>query len=748
MLDEPVLPPESPPLPERLPRGSQTILNPEGRPSPAGLSPVVPPPAGSGRSSIVRLLFPPESEAEPGGFEPGPPPRLAHYELLERVRMGGMGGVFRAVDTRLHRTVALKVLSPALSRDPAIAERFRREAQLSAQLDHPHIARVFDVGEDQGLLYIALEFIDGRNIRDCLLAHGQFDTVSVINHATQLARALAHLASRQVVHRDIKPSNIMLTPAGQAKLVDLGLARMPTREEGQADLTATGTTLGTFDYIAPEQARDPRLADGRSDIYSLGCTLYHMLTAEPPFPEGTVLQKLLQHQGDTAPDPTRKNPRVPPALAALIQRMMAKDPRERPATPEQLLAELHGVAAGLGFTPHTAEGLVWQAPPPGPAWWRKYAAPLSTLALLLGIVGWLEWGRPSGRNSSSGSRSGAFSPASRPAPPVFPGVDADLDPEDRGAGALVESSLANPVSPSPTVARVEPGGPAGRPTLPMGPLPAGRPLSGSDRTTTSPFSGEDRPPGDSSGEDFPAEVLTPIELTQTGVTPRASAGLESGEGERREPGGNRGNPPRVAPGTASPAGPVGESGERVPARAPSLGEPENPTPPTGLDEEDEGFFLLGRDGNPDRRFETLEGACAAVRTDGAVIELRFDGPRRETGLKITRRVTLRAGRRHTPVVELAPVPGSTGDVVRAITITSGALDVVGVEFVLQVGELTRSGSWALFSLDRPDSLRLQGATLTLENPHNRVVAAVEWQATDPALMPDMPMPGAAPRAPL
>ena len=739
MLEEPVQPGELPPVADRPLRDPQTVLNPEGRPSPAGFASV---PTGAGvgtRSSIVRILFPPETEAEPAGFDPGPPPRLAHYELVERVRMGGMGGVFRAWDTRLQRAVALKVLSPALSRDPAIAERFRREAQLSAQLDHPHIARVYDVGEDQGLLYIAFEYIAGSNVRDCLIARGQFDTVAVVNYAAQLTRALAHMAARQVVHRDIKPSNIMLTPEGQAKLVDLGLARMPARDEGQADLTATGTTLGTFDYIPPEQARDPRLADVRSDIYSLGCTLYHMLTAEPPFPEGTVLQKLLQHQGDTAPDPTVKNPRVPAALATLVRRMMAKDPKERPATPQQLLAELHTVAATLGFSPHTSEGLVWQAPPPGPAWWRRYAAPLSTVALLAGILGWLEWGRPGGRGLGSPPRLAPAVAETRPA-----ATDPDQALTSTGAPSTGDAAGTEPALGTAQIAGA-PGGPSAATNLtPGGATTQGRLLVGTERASGGPDQDDpavEMPPESES----PAEVLTPIDLTQSGVRPRAAGGSDSGDVERRELAGNRAGNARLS-GTAS--GPTAVGGERSPGRATSLGSAdEDPAAEAGLAEE-EGFFLLGRDGNPDRRFDSLEAACAAVRLDGAVIELRFDGRRRETGFKISRRVTLRAGRRHTPVIEMTPLVAPTSDVARAITVTSGALDVVGVEFVLQVGELSRPGQWALFSLDRPEALRLQGSTLTLENPHGRLAAAIEWQATDPDLMPDMPMPGSPPRAPL
>ncbi len=208
--------------------------------------------------------------------------------------------MFRALDTRLNRVVALKVLPPALSRDPLIVQRFKNEAQAAAQLDHENVARVFFIGEDRGLHYIAFEFINGTNVRDLISDQSRLPVCDALNFVLQIASALVHTSAQGVVHRDIKPSNIIITPFGRAKLVDLGLARKENKDEQAADLTVAGTTLGTFDYISPEQARDPRSADVRSDIYSLGCTLYHMLTGEPPYPDGTVLQKLLQHQGDEA----------------------------------------------------------------------------------------------------------------------------------------------------------------------------------------------------------------------------------------------------------------------------------------------------------------------------------------------------------------------------------------------------------------------------------------------------------------
>src|SRR5437763_5879774 len=201
--------------------------------------------------------------------------------------------------------------------------RFKNEAQRAARLDHPNIARVYYVGEDGGWNFIVFEFIEGTNLRDRAEKDGPLDLEQALHYTLQIAEALAHSSSREVVHRDIKPSNVLVTASDQVKLVDMGLARLHQVESEADDLTASGVTLGTFDYISPEQARDPRAADVRSDIYSLGCTLFYMLTGRPPFPDGTVLQKLLQHQGDEPADPREFRPDLPDDLVRLLWRMLA-----------------------------------------------------------------------------------------------------------------------------------------------------------------------------------------------------------------------------------------------------------------------------------------------------------------------------------------------------------------------------------------------------------------------------------------
>lgn len=286
---------------------------------------------------------------------------LAHYELLEAVGVGGMAAVIRARDTQLDRIVALKILPPELATDPETVRRFQQEARAAARLDHENIARVFFCGEDQGLNFIAFEFVEGDNLRTILDRRGRLPVPEAVHYVLQIAIGLTHAASRAVVHRDIKPSNIIITPGGQAKLVDMGLARRldPHPDDG---LTQSGMTLGTFDYISPEQALEPREADVRSDIYSLGCTFYHLLTGQAPVPEGTAAKKL-HHQQYVAPiDPRQLNPDIPDDVAAILSRMMAKEVADRYQRPEQLVQHLSHVAQKLGIAAEKAEGIAFAEP--------------------------------------------------------------------------------------------------------------------------------------------------------------------------------------------------------------------------------------------------------------------------------------------------------------------------------------------------------------------------------------------------
>ncbi len=335
-------------------------------------------PADGPSDSVARILH--------GRILPGE--RLGHFELLKYVGGGGMGKVFRALDTRLARSVALKILSPEHASDRETVLRFQNEAQSAARLDHDNIARVYYVGEDRGLHYIVFEFIEGVNVRDLVESKGPLPLAEAVSYTLQVADALAHAAQRNVVHRDIKPSNLLITPAGQAKLIDMGLARLREVDAAAVDLTASGVTLGTFDYISPEQARDPRNTDVRSDIYSLGCTFFFMLTGRPPFLGGTMLQKLLQHQADQPPDLRQFRPELPEDVNRILRKMLAKDPRRRYASPLELVNDLLWVARGSGLYPAAPGGRTWTVSlaPVVPSYYRHLPWIVSLAALVAIVV--------------------------------------------------------------------------------------------------------------------------------------------------------------------------------------------------------------------------------------------------------------------------------------------------------------------------------------------------------------------------
>ncbi len=287
---------------------------------------------------------------------------LGHFEITNYIGGGGMGCVYEGIDKALDRKVAVKVLSSQRAQDRASVARFLNEAKSAARLNHEHIAQVYFCGEERGIPFIAFEYVEGINVRSYVQEHGRIPLYQAINFILQMAGALSHAAIHGVTHRDVKPSNILITPQGNAKLIDMGLARLLKPTDPDTELTASGVTLGTFDYISPEQARDPRAADVRSDIYSLGCTFFYMLAGQPPFPEGTVLQKLLMHQGDDPPDIRTFASDIPVEISQVIQKMMAKNPKNRFQTPKALIDVLISIAEAIGLRPTGPEKTEWELP--------------------------------------------------------------------------------------------------------------------------------------------------------------------------------------------------------------------------------------------------------------------------------------------------------------------------------------------------------------------------------------------------
>jgi WD40 repeat protein/tRNA A-37 threonylcarbamoyl transferase component Bud32 len=272
----------------------------------------------------------------------GPELLLGSYVLLERLGGGGMGQVFKARNWKLGQTVAIKVIRKDRLADPEMVRRFRREIRAAAQLDHPHIVRALDADEVRGTHLFVMEYVEGIDLAQLVKEKGPLPVAEACDYVRQAALGLQHAFERGLVHRDVKPHNLLLTPQGVVKLLDLGLARLEVRSDGEASSTVTGegAVMGTPDYIAPEQATDARTADIRADLYGLGCTLFFLLTGRVPFPAGTFIQKINQHQFEPPPAVEQLRPGVPPAVATLVRKLMAKRPEDRLQTPAELAAAL------------------------------------------------------------------------------------------------------------------------------------------------------------------------------------------------------------------------------------------------------------------------------------------------------------------------------------------------------------------------------------------------------------------------
>ena len=264
---------------------------------------------------------------------------LGKYQIERKLGQGGMGTVYLAMNTDLKKLVALKVLPRDKAQNPILVRRFKAEAQAAGQLEHPNIVAVYDTGEADGYLYIAMEYVEGIDLFEQVKRRGVIPVKRSIEIIKQVAMALQHAFEHNIVHRDIKPSNLLLKQDGTVKVTDLGLARS-IDDTLETNITRAGTTVGTVDYMSPEQARNSKSADVRSDIYSLGCTWYQMLTGEPPYSEGSVTNKLQAHAMKPLPDPRELNENIPEGLIAVLHRMTAKKPADRYQTPAELLEDL------------------------------------------------------------------------------------------------------------------------------------------------------------------------------------------------------------------------------------------------------------------------------------------------------------------------------------------------------------------------------------------------------------------------
>ncbi|MFD9741097.1 Stk1 family PASTA domain-containing Ser/Thr kinase [Umezawaea sp. NPDC059074] len=276
-------------------------------------------------------------------------PRLLsnRYELGETLGYGGMSEVHKGRDVRLGRDVAIKVLRADLARDKTFQERFRREAQNSAALNHPAIVAVYDTGETQTeygpLPYIVMEYVDGRTLRDMVKTQGPLSGKRAMEVMADVSAALDFSHRHGIVHRDVKPANVMITRSGAVKVMDFGIARAV--HDGQAAVTQTAAVIGTAQYLSPEQARGEAV-DGRSDVYASGCVLFELLTGEPPFTGDSPVAVAYQHVREDPKPPSSLNPNVTPALDAIVLKAMAKGPANRYQSAAEMRADLVRVLSG------------------------------------------------------------------------------------------------------------------------------------------------------------------------------------------------------------------------------------------------------------------------------------------------------------------------------------------------------------------------------------------------------------------
>src|SRR3954468_1557495 len=291
--------------------------------------------------------------------------RLGRYTILALVGRGGMAAVYRAHDTALRRDIALKVLYPQFGGDAALVERFQREAVLAANLDHPNILPIYDVGETNGLVYIAMRLLSGRSFADMLRMRGALPPGELVPIVEQIASALDYAHARQIVHRDIKPANILIeelgdggwgvgaapppphppSPIPHAVLTDFGIAK--SLDPLTSGLTVTGVLVGTPEYMAPEQITGGNLVDARADIYALGVLVYRALTGRRPF-EGGTQEVLMGHLHGTPADPSSIDPALPPAFDAVLRKALARDPRQRHSSAGEFARALRS-AASMGL---------------------------------------------------------------------------------------------------------------------------------------------------------------------------------------------------------------------------------------------------------------------------------------------------------------------------------------------------------------------------------------------------------------
>jgi serine/threonine-protein kinase len=635
-----------------------------------------------------------------------PGDHLGHFELIEYVGGGGMGRVYRAMDTRLARIVALKILPPDQAADSETVQRFANEAQSAARLDHENIARVHYVGEDRGVHFIAFEFVEGENIRKLVERKGPLPLEEAISYTLQAVDALAHADARHIVHRDIKPSNILITPGGQVKLIDMGLARLRQAESMGVDLTSSGVTLGTFDYISPEQARDPRSADIRSDIYSLGCTFYFMLAGRPPFPDGTVLQKLLQHHGDPPPDVRQVRADLPEQADDILQKMMAKDPNHRYSDPNDLISDLLALAGQLGLQPFNPGGREW-LPKPAPKVspihrhmpWVVSIAALACMLIALDIF----W-----KVSSPGRQDPSALPFDRKESVVKSAESkADLPPgvEDEKTKSLAIKD---------------------KPTSENAPDSAGKSLRAS--ANASPRKSPQEiwrlyPPANPAVNAGQVAAASAASTSQSPSKSSVAFKTPQAGGSSQQSGHADFSPGSGISTTPAPDHAQNDLSREMPAATSSQAEPGENASPAGTLSKHNALLVVSDLAAGDNEFTNLPAACAAAR-NGDVIELRYNGPREEKPVHMANlRATIRAGEGYQPVLVFRPNETDPVKYPRSMfSLSSGRLTISNLAMELIIPRDIAADNWSMLEIRGGQTVRLEKCALTVANASDQLTA--------------------------
>jgi serine/threonine protein kinase len=375
----------------------------------------------------------PHIDGSPTPMGSGPlevPTSLANhprYRIVSALGAGGMGVVFRAEHRLMERTVALKVIRPALLDRPGSIDRFRHEVKAAARLVHPNIVVAYDAEQAGDVHFLVMEYVEGASLDRVLKDRGPLPITEACDAVRQAALGLQHAHEHRMVHRDIKPGNLIRVVDGRVKVLDFGLSRFISEEAGaESALTSSSAVVGTPDYIAPEQAADPRSADIRADIYSLGCTLFHLLTGRPPFPRGTAMQKLIAHREQAPPSLISLRPDVPEGLARVVERMLAKNPEQRYQTPGEAAEALGPWITGsvTPLSPDTPTLLEIPGARRGLRRWWRVAGAAAAACVVLGLAtilasNWRGKTRDSGPQVALEEKEkGSTSPVPAEAPPA------------------------------------------------------------------------------------------------------------------------------------------------------------------------------------------------------------------------------------------------------------------------------------------------------------------------------------------